>query len=1153
MHYRKNYNISIDWILAFIFFTIYTTLSMAQGQPSIAELNQQDSLIDALNSEGKYSEAMELTKQHWNTVQAMYQPTDTMYINAYTLLGIGYYNLRDYDKAVAVFEKNITFAKTVYSTNHIKYIKKVYNLAGVFNEQRKNKETLAYAAIIQELLEENNLTDKVIYADLQNLLGNVWKNKRDYNKAIGYYEKAIKGLDTNNKKEKRLAIYTANLARVYTAIAKYSKAEAVLKEAQNFIATEKGIYHNNYRKVIVELASLYTKQSQYDKAEKNYLQAMEIAKGTVGESHPVFASIWYQLAVMYFYEGDYQKCEAAFITNKKLTAKYRGTNSIDYAIAVGNLGALYWKLNRYEEAENLYLEGLSIAKKVSGDTSTQVASSLGNIGLLYSKQDKIILAEQYYLKSIAIYKALGMGEAPNSLQNINNLIGMYIDEKKNIATALALSKKVLQARKEQFGANHPQYAESMQNLGRCYELLHQYDQAEELYLKSIAIVAEKLGRHHIEYIKTKITLIDFFLKERNDIQKARVHLKEGLKANLYLNNIDIDNIDEHWGEQLLQKQQIVSPLLLRSTLIKLTKIIEAEQRENKLEQSYIIAEVLLKILDKNRQEYTTEQDKLRLLNATASYSHQALELGIELAKEEDKLFALTEKSKAVLLSNSIQSNKAQQFGAIPKDWQAKEQALQQALKGAKAKLQQQTTDSLKEQLYDEISSLNIQIDSFNQAIKKKYPKYYTLRNTTNETTINAIQQELSKKKAILSYMVGDSITYVMYIDKEEFRIVGLNIELNLLQQKIKTLRKSLSNYSFILKEKEAAANLYTSAANWFYEQLIQPIIDKKKTAIQQLVIIPDGELAHLPFEVFLKELPQQREGAEMAYKGLNYLMKDYSISYHYSAGLWLESEQSTLVPINNQMLAMAASYTADLKDTTKSNTYIYQLREGLSPIPAVQQEVNGLSQNFEGLFLTGLAANESKFKQEAKNYGIIHLAMHGILNQNYPLLSAMAMTESKDTLEDDLLEVHEIAGLDLQTGLIVLSACETGFGKFEQGNGVASLARSFMYAGANSMVVSLWQVNDQSTAYLMQQYYQLLAEGLSKDEALQKAKISYIDNVKNETMAHPAFWAPFVQLGNTQPIAIATKGGEYWRWLLGGAVVLLGGFFFWYKKRTALG
>ncbi len=151
--------------------------------------------------------------------------------------------------------------------------------------------------------------------------------------------------------------------------------------------------------------------------------------------------------------------------------------------------------------------------------------------------------------------------------------------------------------------------------------------------------------------------------------------------------------------------------------------------------------------------------------------------------------------------------------------------------------------------------------------------------------------------------------------------------------------------------------------------------------------------------------------------------------------------------------------------------------------------------------------------------------MHGLLNENRPMLSSLAFTEDGDSLNDNFLQAHEISKMELNADLVVLSACETGYGRFETGNGIASLARAFMYAGVPSLVVSLWQVNDASTAIIMQNFYKHLASGMTKSAALRQAKLDYIEMVDNPIAAHSAFWSPFILIGDEAPVELQSKGG----------------------------
>ena len=272
----------------------------------------------------------------------------------------------------------------------------------------------------------------------------------------------------------------------------------------------------------------------------------------------------------------------------------------------------------------------------------------------------------------------------------------------------------------------------------------------------------------------------------------------------------------------------------------------------------------------------------------------------------------------------------------------------------------------------------------------------------------------------------------------------------------------------------------------------------------------------------------------------SYLINRYKISYSYSALLWVENRSKQHAEDHSlEMLAAAASYAPNLdsliSEQHSRSSRTSSLRKILTDIPATKTEVQYLENNFNGSFWYDAISNERNFKQEAPKYDIIHLAMHGLLDEKNPILSSLAFTENGDSIDDNFLEAWEISHLKLNAQLVVLSACEAGYGKFQQGEGVMSLARSFMYAGVPSLVVSMWQVNDASTSIIMQAFYKNLAKGMDKAAALRQAKLAYIKKAE-EYAAHPAFWAPFIQLGDSRPIHVATKGPSSRLWWLAGGI-----------------
>jgi CHAT domain-containing protein len=323
-------------------------------------------------------------------------------------------------------------------------------------------------------------------------------------------------------------------------------------------------------------------------------------------------------------------------------------------------------------------------------------------------------------------------------------------------------------------------------------------------------------------------------------------------------------------------------------------------------------------------------------------------------------------------------------------------------------------------------------------------------------------------------------------------------------------------------------------------------IQKYLTDIKQLIIVPDNDLGHIPFETLLSTLPNQQT---INYKNLDYLLHDYTIRYSYSASLLLENKRSKNRANNGKILGFAPSYNPNDPIASHRSPANQKLRQVLEPLPAAAQEIEILQELFPNSdFLVGKEANEAFFKAKAANYSILHLAMHGMVNPHSPLLSCLAFSEDYDTTENNFLEAHEISNLQLYNDLVVLSACKTGYGEFEQGEGIMSLARSFMYAGTPSLVVSLWEVNDLSTAAIMQLFYQNLAAGMTKDEALRQVKLAFIQKVDGD-IAHPIFWSPFIVLGDNQPVHLKPTTAP-WLWgAVGGGAVLAGLLFLLVRKR----
>ena len=234
------------------------------------------------------------------------------------------------------------------------------------------------------------------------------------------------------------------------------------------------------------------------------------------------------------------------------------------------------------------------------------------------------------------------------------------------------------------------------------------------------------------------------------------------------------------------------------------------------------------------------------------------------------------------------------------------------------------------------------------------------------------------------------------------------------------------------------------------------------------------------------------------------------------------------------------------QNTAEEDSSLFLLRKPLMKLQWTQKEVNSILSIVKGKSYCHRHATEETFKNTAPEAGIIHLATHAIVDDRNPLYSKLVFANDKSSREDGFLNTYELYNIRLNADLVVLSACNTGYGKLVRGEGIMSLARGFMYAGCPSIVMSLWPVDDLSTNRLMDHFYQNLASGFRKDEALRQAKIEYINEADN-VKSNPFYWAGFVSIGSPDSVNLPSKT-NYALWMIAFVVLVIAIILVYQKK-----
>ena len=414
-------------------------------------------------------------------------------------------------------------------------------------------------------------------------------------------------------------------------------------------------------------------------------------------------------------------------------------------------------------------------------------------------------------------------------------------------------------------------------------------------------------------------------------------------------------------------------------------------------------------------------------------------------------------------------------------------------------------------------------------LEQNHPNYYQLKYSQPIPTLKTVQKNLlSPDAALLNYFWGDSSLYLLSITKEAADFHELST--TQLSQQIQALINNVSQSS---NASQLTFQEYISIAHTLYTDVLNDALQKLPETINHLTIIPDGLLAHLPFEILLKELPQTIQ-VNYSPRQLNYLLNTHTISYAYSAKLLQNA------PNTSSKTPRFGGFAPSFEGQTLANSRGCNWEE-LAQLRYNQEEVKNICYLYQASPFTAQTATKSQFLQTITDYDILHLATHACTDDSDPMYSRIFFTDN------EYLYTHELYNLRTKAQLVVLSACETGVGALKMGEGTMSLARGFAYAGCPSIVQSLWKVDDKAGSDIMVFFHQYLKQGLSKDDALRQAKIQYLNSQDSPERLHPYYWATFIQVGNRQ--AILSSPNNKWLWILGGVLGLLG--LLWiFRKRT---
>ena len=916
---------------------------------------------------------------------------------------------------------------------------------------------------------------------------NLMDAERNWKKAIGVAQSALERL--KDKTNKALISKWQNvLGDCHLEMGNFN--QAFLFYEQSYQSIENEIQKEQLAETLNKLGNYYLEVKQFEKAQEYLEQAIEVRKQIYKPRHP------------------------------KLAQTYN------------NLGRCINELGDIDKAIEFHDLALAIRLEQAPLSYSEIAQSYNNRGLCWGNKGKYQIAIADYERAVEYYNQnyevvhVVIGDVYFNLGDAYDQIGQF-------ERALNYYREALKVYRRKLPTNHPSLALCYNNLGNLYARLSTYDQrAIEFHQQALRIRVQKFGDIHPDVAETYYNIgAGYYIK--GDLQQAIENFNSCFHSLNYTPKSDaaFDNVNNF--------KVLIAALRIMANFY--TWQFGNSKDPEHLEAALNFYLQLDKLIDFLRTRYETLGSKLLL----ATEAHQLYDGAIQVTqllyqlKEDEsylrQAFTFSEKSKGFLLLQALKRSEAEQFSKIDEQQLETVKAVEVRLAelekrrhleaGNPRSFENGIIDSLDNLLFDHKRDLAAAISQ----LKRAFPEYYDLRYETAALSIEQIQEGLLRpNQSLVEYFLGNRNLYIFIINENSFHFVDKPLPSEFMLW-VYTFQDAIRNFAYTPSRKLIQnVQLYQNAAHGLYQVLIDPI---QPYLEKEITIIPGSELELIPFEALLSH---SAEDLGYEFDAYPYLIHDYTINYNYSANLLHEMQSQRNKNNVKPYLGLAPKFR---KDSTIS----------LSELKFNTQEITGVSNIIGGRFLLKENASKSNFLGQQSNYKILHLATHGMADNMHGDYSFLAFSPDEAySIYESLLYVKEIYNISTNAEMIVLSACETGTGAIQKGEGMASIARSFSYAGAKSLIASKWSVDDEATSQLMQFFFQNIKDGLTKDRALREAKLTFIEQVGGRN-AHPYYWASFVPIGEMKAIKLKNF---YWQLLWSIPVVItIYLVYFWFKVK----
>ena len=1014
-----------------------------------------------------------------------------------------------------------------------------------------------YAEAVKRSAEAKALRSKWNEQSLRNAIGNYTEASRLWQSA-GYLHEAAEAL--------------INVGDVYSILSEYDAARRWYEKAATLgeSAGKREIEIDALNGVGNALSNLgkLDQALQTLKRVQHYCESQNSTPPSPDKSRRL-AQTLNNIGEVYYTKGDLQAALGYF--NRGLALFTEASDRSGQALVHLNLGYTYYDSGDFRQASTHYEESLAL-RKVTDDLRGEALARTA-LGGVYSIIGENQLALDAHTQAMKILRTVGdhLGEAAAL-----NGIGRAYEELNQSRTAL---DNYISARDQFHHTKKTDYeALSDYYIGRVYRSLEQMPDALSSYEECIGL-SRKAGNRRFE---------NYALKDIAIIQNATGNREKALdlfgKVLQYYQSVK-DKRGEAYVlsgigyTQLLSGQPSAAVENFRAALSLSRSLMDRSAEVTFLYYSALAERALgnqaqaldyisqsIQIIENTRTKVLSRDLRVSYFAAVHEHYSFCIDLLMEMEKQQPnhgfaaKAFEIAEQGRSRSLLDSLNQVKLDLPSESDPSLAARLNDLRHSL-NAKAEYQMRLVSSnsapeLINQTDKEIRDLTVQYTQLESELARQSPRYSDLISA-QPITLKDIQSQLTDENTLLvEFTLGAERSYAWVVSSKTINAFELPARKTLedaalkIQELLMARQPILGETPLQYQQRVAVAeSQYWPIASRLSRDLLTPM--KAQLAGRRLLIVPDGALHYVPFDAL--PFPEDNGATGQSFGSDQPLILHQEIVKLPSAAVLIAVRRETARATKTIVVLADPVFSGDDERLPQSvqNAFLRTQRISKTTEPSVstndeatdfyidrlaatQQEGNDIMKLIpppEGKLVLGFdASHRFALSPELNEYRVIHLATHGIVDEKHPELSGVVLSllDREGKPQDGFLRLHEIYNLRLTADLVVLSACQTGLGKDDKGEGLIGLTRGFMYAGSKGVIASLWKVDSEATRELMKEFYTgFFHRGLSPVAALREAKLAIRKQTRWQS---PFFWAGF-ELHGEYAEPLDAKRNKFQRYL----------------------